>query len=49
MLGVIGCFFTASGCLMIVGNGVEFDYLVGVGLDLVLDVVKFLLRFHYGL
>jgi hypothetical protein len=34
---------------MIVGNGAEFDYLVGVGLDLVLDVVEFLHRFHYGL
>jgi hypothetical protein len=34
---------------MIVGNGAEFDYLVGVVLDLVLDVVEVLGRFQYGL
>jgi hypothetical protein len=34
---------------MILGDGAEFNYLVGVRLDLVLNVVKFLRRFHYGL
>jgi hypothetical protein len=34
---------------MIIGDGAEYDYLVGVVLDLVLDVVEVLHRFQYGL
>jgi hypothetical protein len=34
---------------MIVGYGAEFNYLVGVVLDLVLDVVEVLRRLQYGL
>ena len=34
---------------MIVGYGAGFDYLVNVVLDVVLDVVKFLRGFQYGL
>jgi hypothetical protein len=34
---------------MIVGNGAKFDYLVDVVLDLVLNVIKVLCSFQYGL
>jgi len=34
---------------MIVGDGARFNYLVDVVLDVILDVVKFLRSFQYGL
>ncbi len=34
---------------MIIGNGARFDYSVDVLVNLDLNVVKFLLRFQYGL
>ena len=34
---------------MIIGNGVGFDYLVDVLVNLDLDVVEFLCKFQYGL
>jgi hypothetical protein len=34
---------------MIIGNGAGFNYLVDVLVNLDLNVVKFLLRFQYGL
>ncbi len=41
--------FSRLRILMIIGDGAGLDYLVGVLVNLDLDVVEFLHRFQYGL